>query len=309
MAKYQIDDIKIIIADPNRQLRNSLKGVLHQYGFRGIIDASTLKGLEEEIRISVPDLILCDYDLEEGGVCQLIKRLRHNKLGQNPFAAAILFIEEANEKIVRDASEAGFDDIQIKPVVAQNIIDRVTSLIKKRKPFVVTTDYVGPDRRSSLRPGTMEIPVVEVPNTLASKALGNYDPREVQRHIDETQWNINAQKIERHIFQVGYLIERIVPAYNEGAINKETLGMVVRMVQVAQDIIVRLKDSDYAHVADLATTLAKVARALWESGSQPKRKDLNLLPELSAALTAAINVQGSSIEAAQKISSSIREKY
>jgi len=309
MVKHQIDDIKIVIADPNRQLRASLKGVLHQYGFRGIVDASTLEGLEDEIRIINPDLILCDYDLDESGVCELIKRMRHNKVGQNPFAAVILFIEEANEEIVTQASEAGLDDIQVKPVVAQQIINRVTYLIKKRKPFVVTTDYVGPDRRKTLRPGTMEIPIFEVPNTLASKALGKYDPREIQREIAKASWDINAQKIERHIFQVSYLIERIVPAYNEGAINKETLGMVVRMVKVADDIIERLKDSDYGHIANLATTLGKVARSLWESGTLPKRKDLNLLPELSAALSAAIKMQDAGANVVQKISASVQEKY
>lgn len=313
MAKHQIDEIKIIVADSNRQLRTSLKGVLHQHGFRGIVDTPTLEGLEDEIRVINPDLILCDYDLvgenESGGVCQLISRMRHNKLGQNPFAAVIMFIEEANEEVVKAASLAGLDDIQVKPVVAQGIIDRVTYLIKQRKPFVVTTDYVGPDRRKSNRPGTMEIPIVEVPNTLASKAIGKYDPREVQRQIETTLWNINAQKIERHIYQVAYLVERIIPAYNEGAINKETLAMVTRLVHVSKDVVSRLKESDYGHITDLASTLANIARSLWESGTLPKRKDLNLLPELSAALSAAIKVQDQSASIVQKISSSVQEKY
>ena len=38
MKKYSYDNIEIMIADPNRQLRASLKGVLHQAGFRKISD-------------------------------------------------------------------------------------------------------------------------------------------------------------------------------------------------------------------------------------------------------------------------------
>lgn len=309
MAKHQINDIKIVVADPNRQLRSSLKGVLHQYGFRGISDTSSLEGLEDEIRITNPDLILCDFNLEGGGVCELLKRIRHNRLGANPFCAMILFIEEANAEIITQASEAGLDDIQVKPVVAQNIINRVKYLIEKRKPFVVTTDYVGPDRRSASRAGTMDIPTMVVPNTLASKATGTHDPQEVQRLIDQALWDINAQKIERHIFQVGYLVERIVPAYIKGQLNRDSMGMVVRLMKVGEDIIDRLKDSDYAHVSDLASTLAKVARSLWESGTVPKRKDLDLLPQLSAALSAAINLEDAGASAAHKISSSVQQKY
>ena len=309
MPKYVIEDIKIVVADKNQQLRAGLKGVLSHYGFRNILDAQTVKGLEEVIRIASPDMILCDIDMEGGDVCKLIRRLRHNEVGQNPFSSVILFIEEPNADTVRRAAEAGIDDLQVKPVVAQNVINRFEYLIEKRKPFVVTTDYVGPDRRKSHRAGTMEIPLVHVPNTLASKAKGKFNPRLVNDEIQKALWNVNAQKIERHVFQVGYLLERILPAYKDGAINRESLGMVVRLVKVSEDIVDRLEDSDFGHISDLAGTLATVARSLWESGTDPKIKDLELLPELSAALSATFNMDATSSSVVQKIKSSVQEKY
>lgn len=309
MVKYQIEDIQIVIADPNRQLRTSLKGVLGGHGFRGMMDAATTPALEEMIKASSPDLILCDVDLADGNVCDLIRRLRHNQVGQNPFASVILFIEEAGEGIVRQASEAGVDDLQLKPVMGQKIIDRVSFLIEKRKPFVVTTDYVGPDRRKSIRPGTQEIPLIDVPNTLASKAKGKYDPRNLQGEIQKTLWQVNAQKIERHVFQVSYLVDRIVPAYHQNAINEESMGMVRRLCAVGQDIVRRLEDSDFGHISDLTDTLVTVALSLWQSGTRPKKKDLDLLPELSAALSATFNTDADSASVVRKIQSSVREEY
>ncbi|MDV7339397.1 response regulator [Terasakiella sp. A23] len=308
MAKYNIDDIKLVVADPNRQLRSSLKGVLGAHGFRGMQDAANIDTLEEIVRYGSPDLILCDMDLD-GDVCKLIHRIRHNDLGPNPFVAVILFIEEPSEDIVRRASEAGLDDLQVKPVVAANVINRVEYLIEKRKPFVVTTDYVGPDRRKKNRPGTMEIPSVDVPNTLASKAKGEFNANQFQRDIQKALWDINAQKIERHIFQVGYLVDRLVPAYSNNEINKESMGMVVRLLRVSRDIIERLEDSDFGHIADLAGTLETVSKSLWDSGTEPKHKDLELLPELSAALSATFNMDTSASNVAQKIRSSVQEKY
>ncbi|WP_028879810.1 response regulator [Terasakiella pusilla] len=308
MPKYQIENIKLVIADANRQLRSSLKGVLGQHGYRGMVDAGDIETLEEVIRYSNPDVLLCDINLD-GDVCDLVKRVRHNQLGPNPFLGVILFIEEPNEEIVRKASEAGLDDLQIKPVVAGKVINRVEYLIEKRKPFVVTTDYIGPDRRKAARPGTQQIPSVQVPNTIAEKAKGNFNPQKFQREIKKALWDINAQKIERHVFQVGYLVDRIVPAYENSEINKQSMEMVVRLLKVSRDIIDRLEESDFKHISDLAGTLETVTKSLWNSGTAPKHKDLELLPELSAALSATFKTNSNTSNVAHKIRSSVQEKY
>lgn len=311
MSKYQIESIGILIADSNRQLRTSLKGVLHQHGFRKIADASDSEGFEREIRSTNPDLIICDVGLSGGNVCEIIHRLRHNKIGFNPFASVILFIDEPSESVVRAAAEAGVDDVQMKPVVGQKIIDRVKFLIEKRKPFVVTTDYVGPDRRKKARPGAgvQEIPLVEVPNTIALKAKGQYNANLVQREINNAVWDVNAQKIERHIYQVGYLIERIVPTYEKGEPDQDRLSLVVRLLKVSRDIVKRLKDSDYGHIAVLADTLVTVTKSVMENAAQPKRKDLDLLPELASALAASVEAGENANVTAQEIQSSIQERY
>lgn len=310
MGKYQLGEIDMLIADPNRQLRTSLKGVLHAQGFRGIMDAANVEQLEDGIRQANPDLIICDVGLEGGDVCSLIRKLRHNEFGQNPFCGVILIIDEPNEAVVRAAVDAGVDDLQVKPVVAQSIINRVHYLIEKRKPFVVTTDYIGPDRRKNgVRAGAMEIPLVNVPNSMAGKATGKYDPRELHRMIQNAIWDVNAQKIERHAFQVSYLVERIVPAYLQGQIDKEHMGYVNRLVLVAADIMRRLDDSDYVHISDLASTLGTVAQSLWRSGTMPKKKDLELLPELAAALSATFNNKSAAASVASEISKSVKDRY
>ncbi|WP_419799574.1 MAG: response regulator [Terasakiella sp.] len=309
MAKYQIENISILIGDSNRQLRSSLKGVLHHHGFRKITDAYDIESFEEAIRVHSPDLILCDVNLKGDLVCEIIHRLRHNHLGQNPFAAVILFIDEAGEEIVSQASRAGLDDLQIKPVVAQKIIDRVKFLIEKRKPFVVTTDYIGPDRRKEARQKGQEIPLVTVPNTLALKATGEFDPNKTQRQIANAVWNVNAQKIERHVFQVKYLVDRIVPAFKMGQVTKENVEMIQRLMNVGQDISKRLKNSDYAHVSTLAATLVTVTKSILQSGGQPKNKDLDLLPELAAALSSTVNAENTENSAVREIQSSIKQVY
>ncbi|GGF64064.1 hypothetical protein GCM10011332_17620 [Terasakiella brassicae] len=309
VKKYDFQDIDILIADQNQLVRSGLKGILNQSGFRKIHNAGDLDQMIEHIVVKCPDLLLCDISLPGGDVCEAVRELRHNQCGNNPFCSIILFIDEPNESIVRAASQAGLDDLQIKPVVAQKVLDRIHYLVGKRKPFVVTTDYIGPDRRSSKRPGTQEIPTMDVPNSIALKAEGKFDPRKFQKDVESSFWNINAQKIERHAFQISYLVNHIVPAYQAGQFNKESLGMAQRLVVVAEDIAKRLEESDFDHLSHLVATLQKVAKSLWESGTLPKRKDLELLPELSAAISATFHATNNSTDFASQIVSSVQKNY
>lgn len=309
MKKHRFDQVEILIADKNKQLRSSLKGVLHQAGFRKIIEASDLEQMEDAISITCPDLLLCDIGLEGGDVCEAIRKLRHSQTGPNPFCSVILFVDVPTPEIVRAASQAGLDDLQVKPVVGQKVIDRVNYLIEKRKPFVVTTDYIGPDRRKGARPGSLKVPGVAVPNSVEEKVKGTYDQVVFKKKVEETIWEVNAQKIERHAYQIGYLVERIVPAYQEGRINRESLEQVARLVMVSGDISQRLKESDYTHIADLVGTLAKVAHALWRSGTDPNMKDLSLLAELSTAISATFKAHNVTSSVTGEITSTVGQKY
>lgn len=304
MDKYDFGAVKIVIADPNSQIRQGLKGALHSQGFRGIHDAFSFERLREAIRYENPDLLLCDMGFSDGDVCDLIKRLRHNELGANPFMVIILFSATPTSDQIAKIVDCGVDDIIIKPIVATQVMQRVTALIRQRKPFVVTTDYVGPDRRKKPRAGCMEIPIIEVPNSLAAKAHGDKEKlSDVQKQIDAALMEINEQKIERHAFQVNYLVERIVPAYMSGKVNDEIRGYVTRLVYVSQDIQRRLETSaHYQHVAELCSTLAKVAMSVRNAIEQPSPKDLKLLTNLTQAVAKSCRMEERSVELARDIS-------
>ncbi|SCA55233.1 putative Response regulator consisting of a CheY-like receiver domain [Candidatus Terasakiella magnetica] len=309
MKKYNYHEIDILIADQNIQLRGGLKGILHQAGFRSIQDVSNHEQLENALMSKSPDLLLCDIRLPGGDVCETIGKLRHNQCGFNPFCSVILFIDEPTQDVVARASKAGLDDLQIKPIVAKKILARVEYLVEKRKPFVVTTDYIGPDRRTGHRPGTMEISTVEVPNSIQGKATGNFNEREFRDHIEKSVWEINAQKIERQAYQIAYLVDRIVPAYQDQQFNKESMGQCARLVDVSKDIAKRLEDSDFDHLSGLVSTLETVAESLWKSGTLPKQKDLELLPELSAAISATFKSVKAAAPFADEIIHSVQDQY
>ncbi len=48
------------------------------------------------------------------------------------------------------------------------------------------------------RPGTLQVPLIEVPNPLNAKATGDVNVNDLQRDIDRVTKVLNQQKMERH---------------------------------------------------------------------------------------------------------------
>ena len=122
----------------------------------------------------MPDPMIHEADLADGDFCGAVHGMRHHHVRTNPFLPVMALSYNPTPELVRKIIDSGADDLVPKPVSADRLIDRIKLLIEARKPFVVTTDYVGPDRRkASDRAGT--VPRVEVPNSLRAKATGTKD--------------------------------------------------------------------------------------------------------------------------------------
>src|SRR3546814_1821103 len=65
-----------------------------------------------------------------------------------------------------------FRSLLVKPLSTRIILDRIETVALHRKPFVVTSDYIGPDRRKAVARRDSNVPLIEVPNPLREKMLG-----------------------------------------------------------------------------------------------------------------------------------------
>jgi len=54
---------------------------------------------------------------------------------------------QSEAQLVTRMLDRGIDHLILVPVLPQQVMARITSLIHDRPGFVVTADYVGPDRR------------------------------------------------------------------------------------------------------------------------------------------------------------------
>lgn len=178
-----------------------------------------------------------------------------------------------------------------------------------RKPFVVTSDYIDPDRRNaSEREEESEIPLVEVPNVLKAKITGKSDEDTMAQSIADAVAEVNLQKLERYAVQIGILVEMILPAYAQDQFDARLEENLNRLNYVAQDTSRRLVGTKYDHISELCQNLIGVAGDIRSRKKTPLDKDLKLLKPLSQAIQNTFNINEEDIAAlARRISASVNE--
>ena len=309
MQKLDYRNVGLILGDPNVLLRQGLKGALFSQGFRDIVDTDKISVIREAIDDGKVDLLICDAELSDGDPCALIHDIRHHNVGNNPFIVTIALIDVPDRELVMRIMGSGADDVLLKPVSAAKLMERVENLIHKRKRFVVTTDYIGPNRRDGGRGEGEDIPEIDVPNPVKVKAEGRADDETLQRAIDAVTGVLNEQKIERHAHQISYLVEHIIPRYQDGKTTDPEVRIELERLQlVSEDISRRMQGTSYAHVGDLCQSMVTVAKAVREKAMEPNSKDLQLMPELARAIKRAFEPADEAVALARDISESVRKR-
>ncbi len=147
-VQLKYDDVRLILVDPRTHVRSTLKIALAHAGIEGIEHTGSIKNVTYALDQTVgPDILICDMGLGDGVACDFISAIRHNKVGRNPFLCVIGVTWTASVKDVTKVIDSGVDHLVSAPISPQQILVRIRALVKNRAPFVVTSDYIGPDRR------------------------------------------------------------------------------------------------------------------------------------------------------------------
>ena len=190
-----------------------------------------------------PDLLLVEVAGSENEVCGLVQAVRQGTLGDNPFIVIVVTTWRRDGTIVGQVLNSGADDLIARPVSAHMLGERVRALAERRKRFVVTMDYIGPDRRREVRGQGAEC--VEVPNPLNVRGMQNLGEEEADRQIAAAirlgKETLNSQKIRRDAVQL-CLQWRMLEQRTPGA--RDFREILPRINRLATGMKQRLGDAD-----------------------------------------------------------------
>jgi DNA-binding NarL/FixJ family response regulator len=196
------------------------------------------------------DLIIANIDEANDSAAALLRGLRNGSIPGNPFVPMIVTCNSSTAATVRAAVDCGADAVVLKPYSLQQIMDPIIALVDRRRPFVVTSDYVGPERRTAQRDGQV-IDQIVVPNPLAARVL-NLDPTE-QTAAAEAAWaEITQQRSQRLVFQALFLV-RLAGFVTLGTAAPAARRDLARLPGLVRELAMRLKDPiEYAYLQAFA---------------------------------------------------------
>ena len=277
---YVFDNINVLIGERNFEIRKAMRSLLIQNGFKQIIDVNNAKEVRHHARMFHPDLLIVDFDLPEDDICEIIRDIRQEKLGNDPFVPVILTVSEINSDNAPRILETGVDHVLRRPVSTADLLGRVRDLVENRKPFAVTQTYVGPDRRSKERSDPKKDKLIEVPNVIGAKAKNDAEALSLVAHKTKVAMTaIKTLKVERYGVTILMKIYDLLSRIDAGQ-NDEARQLADEIVVLLAEISSRLSTTKFKDIVPVFKGLSTALKEL-KAKSDLTKQDAKRLEPLS----------------------------
>ena len=142
--------VSALILDDNAHMRELLKVNLSAFGLGHIHQASS--GPAAIAILDKAEVDLAFVDLKHGdqpglGGIEFCHELRKRPEPEWRFLPLIVVTAYSELRYLKQAIDAGADEFLVKPVSPAAMVDRINAVIERRRPFITSLDYLGPDRR------------------------------------------------------------------------------------------------------------------------------------------------------------------
>lgn len=140
-------DARFLVVDDHQPMREILKSLLFGLGARQVAEAKDAAQAFEMLRYGAFDILLTDYDMEGETGVQLAGKLRRAVTNANRRMAIIMVTGRAEGPVIISARDAGVDEYLIKPLNTVALTQKLEAVLRRRRQFIETATYCGPDRR------------------------------------------------------------------------------------------------------------------------------------------------------------------
>lgn len=299
MAKFNFGNVGVFLVDGDASARQGIRHILFNEGCRDIRLGDDCKEVVAVLGQNDPDLIIGELRLPDGNFAAVTQKIRQGQIGHNPFVPIILVVvEDEDPKAIKAALDKGVDDVVSKPVSAVGLMTRISRLVEKRRPFVVTEDYMGPKR---VQDGDAKS--IDAPNHLSRKLKGEkIGFLDKEMDVAAAEEDVKGCRLQFIGEQIKALIDGIAPRLEKGAFDPELRNGLARVVAEAMRAQDQLENTRYEHVARLCSSLSGVAGQLRDTGDGgvDQRRAMLLRP-LSQAIQVGFAGGIASEEAAKAI--------
>jgi DNA-binding response OmpR family regulator len=286
LDKDMLRKITVYIGEKNYYERNQLRDMFKSQGIVQVVCHANMEGLKEVMVEMPPDLLVISDDFDTN-VFDAIKEIRSQKLGDNPFLLITMLVSATRPQSLKQAIGTGVDDIIVKPLTPERVQERLRLVTFHRQPFVVTDDYMGPQRKNMELKGRVKR--ISVLNTFLEKVNGrDFDKTTLKQAVEGSLQQVLQAKLDSQSFRLGEVCERLVSAYDSQMISEEVQSDLILLADVlgeASGVAARLKDQQ---LAGLCEQLSDNVRGIAEHYDDVLPSEIDLIRKVTAAFKMAM---------------------
>lgn len=144
---FTFEPLLVLVVDDQPFTRLLVRRILRAIGIRHIIEAEDGATALAQLHEHAVDLAIVDWEMEPVDGLKFVDRVRTPDASPHPYLPIIMLTAHTEAERVREARDAGVNDIIAKPVSVETMYKRILSIIERPRPFVRSARYFGPDRR------------------------------------------------------------------------------------------------------------------------------------------------------------------
>ena len=142
---------KFLIVDDSAFQRRLIAETLRAHGASHVDQAEGAAGCVEWLGFSPPDVLITDWDLEDGDGLDIVRRLRSGEFGPHLKRLPVIMVASRNKAgDIERARNGGIDEFLLRPFSTASLMARVDAVTRARREFIESVVYVGPCRRRKM---------------------------------------------------------------------------------------------------------------------------------------------------------------
>jgi len=146
--KQEAASLRVLVADHRPFQRRLITDALRALGRVEVGYAESGEQCLVALCYFQPDILIIDWDVDEGHGLRLVERLRGGEAGDGVRRLPVVMLAGFNTSShVERARNAGVDEFVLRPFSITALISKVAEVKSRRREFVESANYAGPDRR------------------------------------------------------------------------------------------------------------------------------------------------------------------
>ena len=169
-SRFNLSKTAVLVFDPTELGLAIVSQILTGFGARKIHRCGTIAEAKQVVTDFEVDLMIIDAMAESGEGYEFVRWLRANVPEPNRHTPVLLTAAHTKVSDVANARDCGSHFIVAKPLSPIVVLERIIWIAKEGRAFVLSEEYVGPDRRFAKGAGEHPSRRRDDPMKLNSKA-------------------------------------------------------------------------------------------------------------------------------------------